>query len=430
MSSFAESLSSSQRRGLRTRTYIATWFGGLSDLMLDNSALIIIYLTMLRAGNAVAMLSTGLTGIFNMLGTIPLTGLVVRFGHQRAILLSSIVGCVGCFITALAPIFGGGSNLVAVCGLIIFAVSKPIFNAAWLPVVNQILLPEERAGFFGFMRFSYNIVSGGVFFLLGLLMGKNPPLSLLQIAIAAIGALLLCRGLIIIALPLPKHVPQKYDIKGALAISVRNGPLVGFSVYTCFLMLAFAPVLPMAMLYMKKGLDIPADAVQMLSCSCIVGGITGYFFYGGIVKKIGVRAVQFATHGMFILVPLMLLFCGKTVPGVQYVVAFLLFVGNFAYACFFCAYSQESLALARPGNTTMATAFAATYMQLGLASGRSVASFMLGCGALATTWHMWGNTFTDFQAIFLFCAGLAIFCLTLIFCLPSVVPHHEDFYNP
>ena len=364
------------------------------------------------------------------LRTIPLVGVADRIGHQRTILISASLGCAGCFITALAPCFGAGAGTAAIVGLIVFALSKPLFNVSWYPVLGQILLPEERADFFGFMRFSYNIITGGAFFLLGLAMGKNPPLGLLQLVIAAVGLLLLGRGLIVVFLPLPEHQPRRFDLKGALGISIRNAPLTGFSVYAGFMMLAFSPVLPMAMIYLKKGLDLAPDLVQMLSCACIAGSVCGYFVYGRIVKRIGIRAVELTAHGLFILIPLLLLFCGRQVPRVEYLVALLLFLGSFTYASFFCAFSQEILALARPGNATMATAFANTYMQMGMACGRGAAGFLLGCGALSATWTLGGMDCTHFQTIFLICAALGCFGLVLIFCLPSVVPRHEDFYEP
>ena len=55
---------------------------------------------------------------------------------------------------------------------------------------------------------------------------------------------------------------------------------------------------------------------------------------------------------------------------------------------------------------------------------------LLGNGVLAATWKFWEFSVSRFQTIFLLCAGLALFCVTLFFCLPSVVPKHEDYYNP
>lgn len=140
--------------------------------------------------------------------------------------------------------------------------------------------------------------------------------------------------------------------------------------------------------------------------------------------------LQFGIHAAYIFIPLCLLFCGGNIPCLVVPIGFLLFAGNFAFACFGCAMSQEILALARPGNITMASAFTQTYQMIGTACGRTVASLLLGNGVLATTWKYWNFSCSKFQTIFLFCSGLALFCLILLFCLPSVVPKHDDYYQP
>ena len=188
--------------------------------------------------------------------------------------------------------------------------------------------------------------------------------------------------------------------------------------------------MPLTLTYLQNTLHLGADLVQLLSCAGIAGNVCGFFFYGKTVKKIGIRNLEILIHFTFILIPLALAFCHGSLPHVEIVIGVLLFLGNFVYACFYCAFSQEILALARPGNATMASAFANTYMQIGIAVGRSTAGFLLGCGALTATWQMWGVGFTDFQTLFLICSGLALFGLILIFSLPSVIPKHDDYYAP
>ena len=108
----------------------------------------------------------------------------------------------------------------------------------------------------------------------------------------------------------------------------------------------------------------------------------------------------------------------------------LLFLSYLGIAWFNCCFSQECLALSRPGNTAMAAALANTYNNIGNAAGRTAGSLLLGHGVLASSW-VWNNlTVTNFQSIFLFCAAGAAFCLVQLFNLPSVIPTHEDYYKP
>lgn len=430
MGTLAEASSAEQRKNMRVRAYAAACCGSFADLLLDNSAIIVIFFAMLNAGNSLIMFSTGISGIIGVFLLIPASGIVDYFGARQVVKFSCILSCIGYCLTASAPFFGDYACVVALTGIAMLCLPKQLWTAAWYSVLSQILLAEERGGFFGFMRFLHYIITGTVFFLIGLLMGKNPPLYLLQIIIAVTGLLMLGRGYFVDSLPLPPHVRQNYDLKKAFSISVKNGPLVGFSVYVCFLMLAFSPVMPLALIYLKKFLSLPDNAVQLISCAGIGGCVCGYFFYGRIVKKIGVRNLELVVHLLFVIVPLALAFCSREIAGVEYLIGVLFLLGNMAYGCFFCAFSQEILALARPGNATMAGAVGNTYMQIGMAAGRSSTSFMLGCGALAVSWKMWDMQFSDFQFIFMLCAGLAFFGLILIFCLPSVVPHHDDYYMP
>ena len=120
----------------------------------------------------------------------------------------------------------------------------------------------------------------------------------------------------------------------------------------------------------------------------------------------------------------------KTKRGMAVFIGFLLFAGNFSLACFGCAFSQESFALARPGNITMDNAFSQTYQMIGTACGRTAVSLLLGNGVLAVTWKYWIFSFSNFQTIFLLCSGGALFCLIMIFCIPSVAPAREDHYCP
>ena len=71
MSEFAETLTEQQRRRARIYAYFACYFGCVSEVMLDSSAIIIIYIGMLGGGNMLVMLSTSFSGLLSMLLLIP-----------------------------------------------------------------------------------------------------------------------------------------------------------------------------------------------------------------------------------------------------------------------------------------------------------------------------------------------------------------------
>ncbi|WP_337747436.1 MFS transporter [Victivallis vadensis] len=425
-------LSDNCRRRFRIYAYASTWFGCFSDVMLENSAVIILYFVMLGTDNTLIMLSTGLIGIVSMFLLIPASGIVDRLGPKRVIALASWIACGSYLLMAAAPFAGKpAAPYLVLLGCFIFSVSRPLTNAAWYPVLSAILKPSERGDFFGFMRFSYYILTGMVFCLLGILMGAEPPVWFLQLIIGITGILALGRSVFISRIVLPEETRSKtHDFHGALKTSVCNGPLVGFSVYICCQSFAFAAILPLTLLYLKNGLHYGDNYVQILSSGGIAGSICGFFFYGSLVRRLGIRNLQFAIHAAYILIPLGLFFCGSGVPYLPLLIGLLLFAGNAAFSCFTCAFSQESLALARPGNVAMAAAFTLTYQMIGTAVGRTAASLLLGNGILSADWSCGGISFSHYQTIFLFSSLLALFFLTLVFCIPSVVPKHENYYNP
>lgn len=431
MSSYADTLSDQRRRQFRMYAYGSTWVGCFSDVMLENSAIILLYLLLLGAGNTLTMLSTGMVGIASMFLLIPSSGIVDRFGPKRVVAFSSYIAGGAYLLMAAAPFLSREyAQYIVLAGCLGFSISKPLCNAAWYPILGAILKPDERGDFFGFMRFSYYILTGSVFCLLGIFMGKEPSLMFLQGVIAVTGLLALGRYFFIARIELPETARGTYQLKKAFQISVRNGPLVGFSVYAGFLSLAFAALLPLTLLYLKNELHYGDNVVQILSSAGIGGSICGFFFYGRLVRFFGVGRLQLAVHGAYILIPLGLFFTRGDGGIATSIFGILLFAGNFAFACFGCIFSQEVLALSRPGNITMASAFCQTYQMVGTACGRTVASLLLSNGVLAAAWQMGGMRFSHFQTLFLLSAGMALFCLILVFSLPGIVPKHHNYYNP
>ena len=431
MPEYVDTLSAQSRKRYRTYAYISTWFGCFSDVMIENSAIIILYLAMLQASNTLIMLSTGLIGIVSMFLLIPASGLIDKIGPKKATSISSYIACISYLLMAIAPWAGAlTAKYIVFSGCLLFSVSRILSITAFSPILGCILKPDERGNFFGFMRFSYSIIAGSVFFILGFLMGENPPVWLLQLITGLTGIFALGRKVFIDLIPLPEHQHGHYKMKEAFKTTINNGPLVGFSVYVCFLCLSFSAIQPLTLLYLKNGLNYGDNIVQIISSVGIGGIICGFFLYSRVVRKFGIRNLQIAVHFAYIIIPFGMFLCGKDAPVLAIIIGALLFMGNFSFACFGCAFSQESLALSRPGNITMANSFAQTYQMIGTASGRTVASLLLGNGVLAATWKLWGIPISNFQTIFLLCSGGALFCLILIFCIPSVIPKHDNYYCP
>ncbi len=134
-------------------------------------------------------------------------------------------------------------------------------------------------------------------------------------------------------------------------------------------------------------------------------------------------------HLVYIVILFGLAICGRQ-PWSLPLIAFLMLLGGFNYSCFFVALSTEMLALARPGNQTMAVAFCNTFNYCGWTISRLGTAVVLGSGILASQWSFAGINFCAFQSIFLFFACFITLCLVALILVPSIIPVHNDYYNP
>ena len=430
MQSYAESLPVQDRKRYIKYAYVSTWFGCFADVMMDSTALIMIYFVLLNSNNSLIMFSTAVTGLMQIPLLIPASLLVNRFGVKKTVFLSAALSCTGYVTMSLAPFAGSAAQYILLAGIFIFCASRPIWSTAWYPVLSDILLPRERGGFLGKMRFSYYIITGTVFYFVGQFMGKNPPIWYLQIATAVTGILALGRSYCINRIKLSDTKLAKLDLTKSFSISIHNAPLVGFSTYCCFFGMAFQAVIPLALLYMKKSLDFDADTVQKLSSLGIAGSVVGFLVYGWIVKKLKMKKLQLLIHLLWIIIPVGFFCCSKGMSHVMPLTGTLLFLSYLGLAWYNCCFSQECLALSRPGNSAMASALANTYNNIGSAIGRTASSMLLGYGLLATNWDYKGTNITDFQSLFLFAAIGAVICCVLLPSLPSMVSTHDDYYQP
>ena len=431
MSAFAETLSERERRRARVHAYFACCFGCISEVMLDSSAIVILYIGMLGGSSMLAMLTTGFSGFLSMLTMIPCVALIERFGMRRSVVMACLVACFGLVLMGMAPWFGPLRLPVAVVGCLAYCLQRSLYGVAWFPMLDAFLRPQDRGSFFGTMRYSYMLLSGAIFFLFGKLMGKEPPLWMMQAMVAGAGFLVLGRLYCMMQFPEDKRErPAGRPLREALMISVRNGPLTGYAVYACLLTIAFSSIIPLTLLYLKNEVRLPSGEVQIFSTIGILGNVVAYAAYGYMLKKLKIKRMELFAHSVFILTALALFCASPAAKGFLWIAGISYFMCAFAAACFNCSNSAEMLSLARPGNKPMASAFVQTYQSIGACFARSSCALVLGSGMLAGNWSARGCVFSSYQTLFLVCGVVALLLLILLPTLPAVVPRHQDYYEP
>ena len=110
----AARLDDGQRRRGRLYAYASTWFGCYAEVMVDSSAIVILYLTMLRSSATLTMLSTAFSSLAAILLTIPGAAIASRIGLRQAYSLSCYIGCAGMLLMAAAPVLDAPLDTYAV----------------------------------------------------------------------------------------------------------------------------------------------------------------------------------------------------------------------------------------------------------------------------------------------------------------------------
>jgi hypothetical protein len=268
-------------------------------------------------------------------------------------------------------------------------------------------------------------------YVLGKIMGTKPPIIMHQAIFVFGGFTLLGRKFNMDRMPLnPGAKREPVNIPLAIGICIKNGPLVGFSIYSCLVNMAFYAAVPLAVVYMKTCLNYKAESLMTFSAVSLLGSILGYASVSKALQKFKTKRCLIGSHLLGLLVCILLLLAVPGNPLLKPILYAAFLLNGIVSAYMLCINSTEMLALARPGNKVMAMAFVATITNLGTAIGRLGTTLILWTGALAASWNFAGMTMTKFQFLFGFYTLSMIFFLILLPLAPAVIPKHHDYYHP
>ncbi len=417
---YASTLSDEIRRKARVHAYLSTWYGCISEVMIDSSAILLLYISVVGGSETQAMLSTSVSGIALMLFLIPCAPLADLVGLKKMASLGCYLGCAGYLLMALAPCFPDQTEpRVILLGCLLYGISRPIHLTAWYPLLDGFLLPGERGPFFGFMRFSYMVLTSLLFFALGLVMGSTPPVWLLQLITVITAILLLGRKYYIDKFPGDVKRAEKFELRKAFLEILKNQRLLAFSIYICCVTAAYGPVVPLTLIYLKNQLQLGAGTVQLISTFSLIGSIAGFLLYGRMLRFFGLRFLHVAVHLVFIAVPFSLFMLSQERAGLSLIIAVILFICSFSNACYLCSYSTVMLDLIQAGYKTMGTALCGTYHSIGGAAGRTATAVLLSGNYLAATCPRDLGTGSKYHLFFASYAALALFFLILLPLLPA-----------
>jgi len=409
---------------------LSACFGAPSAIMIQDSAVIILFAGMLGAGSMLSMVTTALFGVMYCLFLIPSAYIAAKFGYKRLILRATYLGTISIILLALSPYLDSWAKYGMIATLVCFGFMMTLYAAAWFPFLDEFLPQEERSNFFGMMRFSWQSCCVAFFFICGLVMGKKPALWILQTIIIITAVALLGRAYFVSKIKVKESDSKPLNFRHGMEMVLANKPLVGFSVYLAFLYLAAQGTIPLTYIYLKNYLHTPDNIVVIISSLALGGTIIGFLCSGRVISRLGVKKMLLAVHMAFAMINFLLFaFSGTGTVSLIVMTVLLVFYGFFMAASS-VAVSSEMMALANPDNKAVAMAFCVSLCSAGLGGARLLSSAIIGSGVLAPEWSIGKMKLTMFHTMYLGYGLAILFVCTLLVIVPAIFPKGEYHYTP
>ncbi len=413
-------------RNLQYAIRSSCW-GAIPQVMLRDSSLIIIFASLIGAGEMVSVLSTGLLDLSLCVLMLPLAALSDRIGVKRQILMAVGISVAALLLVAAAPWAGPLAGGVMMTALLVFAICLSAYTAAWFPLLERVVPVTERGLFFGRMRFSWQLVATVFVFASSWFVGRFATVGRLQVIItlAALGSL--GRAYYIARIELDPRPPAFSRMRTALAEVLNNRALCGFGVYLFFLYLAVNATTPVIFVFARNHLLLEDRLVILLSAVSMLGLIAGFPLGGRLVHRYGAKGILLAAHLGFGALNFALLLVHESGPLAVAGVAAVLAACGLLIAGASIAVSSELLALANPAEKAVSIAFGYSLYAAGLGGSRMLASLLLGSGILAETWQFGGQVFSRYHSLFLAFGCGTILAMILLVQVPGLVRRVERF---
>jgi len=404
---------------------LSACFGSIPMVMIQDSAIIILFATLLGCSDMIMMLTTAAPGIMNCLLIIPGAFIAAKFGYKKIISLTSWYGTIMLLLLASSPFFGLFDKYVLLFAVFAFCVSVAIYFSAWVPLMENFLQPETRSEFLGRKRFFWRLTSFLFFLISAAVIGKKPPLWKLQSIIVIAAMALPVRAFYINKIKVKEKKSKLLSIRTNLIMSVSNKPLISFSIYLAFLYLAANSTIPLAFIFLKKHSSTPDNIIVMISSLIVGGALLGFLCSGWSFRRLSNKKILLSTHVAFALINILLFFISANTDFMLILMSSLLTIYGFFYACASVVLGAEIMALANPDNKAVDIAFASMMYSIGIGGSRALTSAILGSGILAQKWQLGTMHFTMYHTMFLG-YGVAVIIATILLAIVPMMFSSSD----
>lgn len=394
--------------------------GVTGEITLTDSAVIILFASALGASDMLQLIMTSVLPFFNGLLVIPAAFFITLAGRKQLIAISCSLATLVYALAASSPFFKGHEVGVLISMILLFGLSLPGFISGWFPLLDSFLDSDKRTAYLGKMRFMHQATAMVFLFLISFVIGKSPSVGMLQAVLFA-GCIIFSGRLFFIS-RIPDFPLVKKDLpwKEGLTAAMKNKRLTIFSVYQFVLNLLIYGTIPIATLYLKKGLCIQDNIIVFISGAAQGGILLGYLAGGWLKRKFSTRMIFILLHVIPIPVNLGLFFIdgASTIELILLTVLMMIAGVVVAASSIFC--SAEMMSLAAAGNKTMAMAWSGAFFYCGVGGSRLVASFFLNSERFNSLSSLGDLSVSGCQKLFLLYGLLLIPCILLLMRIPAV----------
>lgn len=415
-------LTATQINCAKSNAIMSACYGSLSAGLIGDSPIIMIMAEKMNAGPMISLMTTALIPLAYFLMLLPMGWVAARVGYRKTIIGCTSMGFCAMLLLTFSPQFGVAGKSVMMLSIAGFGVCMAAYNAAWFPFIDNFLPQNQRSSFFGILRFSWQSFSVLFFFLCGLMIGKSPSIWMLQTVALLASFSLIGRIIHIAKIPQTSEKAEPVNFFEGLTDVVRNKALTGYSVYLCFLYLFCFATQPVAFIYIKNGLNIPANIVIIISAIALSGSIFGFLIAGSVIRTFNTYRVIVFSHLMFILINFGIFFAGGNSWINIALITLLLLINSLMLSLISVTTTSEMFAMASNWNRAMSMAFCGCFYSLGSGAARMLSSIILGSGILSAQWSIGLTQFSNYQTIFLINGCALLFISLMLLMVPAVFP--------
>lgn len=413
-----------QRLGMRSA--ILAQCSGVLGMLAFKYGLILLYLRTLEISSARILVYVSIPFVLRFLA-IPVAWYADRTSKKGLGVWGLAVATVGFAVLALAGSFPAPvSELLAVTGIGVYAFGVVAMEASWFALLSPVVPPSMRGRFFGWLRFSWQLV--GILFIMGAALWLSDEAPTWRYQVLA-GLIVIGQGLRVVfysRIPeLEGPTTARLGLRASIGFALRVPDYAPFCAYVFLLALFTASAPLLFALVAKELLLMGDDTVVWLGHTIMVGSLVGFLAGGAAVDRGGTKPIFLFAHVTYGLI--FILFCCRDfvpVPVFGWLCALHLAFG-FVLAMSSIAITTELFALLPEEYKTVSAALGQVAYMVGGSLGGLVSAAIVKTGALRETWTWGGATLSQYDTILLGFAMVVILLTVTLGQVPSVLRKGE-----